>query len=76
MVTGLECTAMSAAQALHAARAADIQLRAEANDLVLEAASPPPSPSASGNNKASTHIPPLEGGAADNIACRIDRTGR
>jgi hypothetical protein len=34
---------MSAAQALHAARAAGIRLRAEANDLVLEAASPPPS---------------------------------
>jgi hypothetical protein len=34
---------MSAAQVLHAARAAGIRLRAEANDLILEAASPPPS---------------------------------
>ena len=40
--SGLECAAMSAVEALKAARAAGVELALDGDDLVLEAASAPP----------------------------------
>ena len=42
--SGLECTAVSAVEALKAARAADVELALDGGDLALSAASAPPAP--------------------------------